>query len=112
MAAPGVAVAQFTTKTKIAVGNGRAKYVGVVAFGSEYETGGDTIESNPEARHALPAQIDSVQISGTGGWDFSYEGGKIKAYGTGAAAKGAGAEASAKTSLSAIKATFEIIGCE
>lgn len=108
--AVGAAVAQFTTKTKILLGNSRSKYIGEVKFGNEYAAGGDTVESDPAARYALPEVIDSLQINGAGGWDFSLEAGKVKAYGGAAAAKGAGVEAAAKADLSAITAKFELIG--
>jgi hypothetical protein len=108
--AVAVAEAQFTTKTKILLGNSRSKYVGTVKFGTEYATGGNTIGSDAAARYALPEVIDSLQITGAGGWDFALESGKVKVYGGAAAAKGAGAEAAAKTDLSGVTATFELIG--
>jgi hypothetical protein len=112
--AVGAAVAQATVTTKISLGRSRAKYIGTVAFGNEYATGGDTLESNPEGRYTLPEKLDSLQITGASGWDFQYVPGatpKVQVIGTGAAAKGAGAEAAAKTDLSALSAvTFEAIG--
>ncbi len=110
--AVGVAEAQATVTSRTPIGNGRAVYVGKLAFGTEYETGGDTLASVASPMIPLPSVIESMKIPGAGGYDFVFAAGKIKVYGGAAAAKGAGAEAAAKTDLSAITATFELIGAE
>lgn len=110
--AVAVAEAQATVTTKILVGNGRSIYIGTLAFGTEYATGGDTLESAAESRYKLPEKPDAVLIVGSTGYDFEYVAtNKVKAYVGPAAAKEPSQEVAAKKDLSAVtKAAFWAIG--
>lgn len=109
--AVGVAEAQAAVLSKVrTLDNGRALYMGVLSFGTEYEAGGDTLASDPAGRFALPSVIDSLMIVGAKGYDFEYAAGKVKAYVGPAAAKEPSQEVAAKKDLSAVKAQFLCIG--
>lgn len=114
--AVAVGEAQATVTRKTLLNNqGLSLYVGTLAFGTEYATGGDTLATNPESRYALPEKLDSVLIgSGASGYDLEYVPGatnKIKAYVSAAAAKEPEQEVAAAKNLSAItKAQFWAIG--
>lgn len=114
--AVGVAEAQAAVLTKVkTLEGGRALYAGLLSFGTEYETGGDTLTSDPAARAALPTNIDFMMIVGAKGYDFEFVPGatpKVKAYVGPAAAKEPSQEVAAKKDLSAVKAQFFCIGLQ
>jgi len=109
--AVGVAEAQATVTAKLGPTNTRSIYLGTLAFGTEYATGGDTLATAEESRFKLPEKIDSMIITGASGYDFEYTAGKVKAYVGPAAAKEPSQEVAAKKDLSAVKtAAFICIG--
>lgn len=113
--AVAVGEAQATISAKIALTNSRALYIGTLALGTEYATGGDTLATNTDSRYALPEKVESMLIgSGAGGYDLEYVPGatpKVKAFVSAAAAKEPEQEVAAKKDLSAVlKAQFWAIG--
>ena len=70
--AVGVAEVQATITTKISLGNGKYMYIGTLAFGSEYATGGDTLGTAAGERFSLPALIDYIGIQGGHGYILEY----------------------------------------
>jgi hypothetical protein len=109
--AVAVGEAQATVSTKILLGNGRSLYVGTLAFGTEYATGGDTLAAAAESRFALPEKIDAALIVGSTGYDFEFTAGKVKAFVSAAGAKEPSQEVASKKDLSAVtKAGFWLVG--
>jgi len=71
--AVAAAEAQATITKKSILTNSLAIYVGTLAFGNAYATGGDTLVANPESRYGLPEKLDSMLIgSGASGYDLEY----------------------------------------
>jgi hypothetical protein len=94
----GVAEGQVTIKNKIKLQSGQAIYLGTISFGTEYATGGDSIGESAESKErwgALPSKWEFISIEGAYSFEYVPSTNKIKAYGTGAAAKGIGVEAEA-----------------
>lgn len=109
--AVGVHEAQATVTSKLGPLNTRSIYVGTLAFGTEYSTGGNTLGTAEESRFKLPEKIDSLIIVGASGYDFEYTAGKVKAFVGPAAAKEPSQEVAANKDLSAVKtAAFVCIG--
>lgn len=57
---------QLTGLQKDLIGGNRAIYTGVATGGTEYPTGGATLEVEPEERIKLPEKFDIVQIGALG----------------------------------------------
>ena len=67
--AVGVEEAQATVTGRISLGGSKYMYVGTLAFGTEYKTGGDVLGTAPGSPFTLPAKIDFLSFSGPmGSW--------------------------------------------
>lgn len=106
--AVGVAEAQATVTSKFKLGNTKYGYVGTFALGTEYATGGNTIGTEAESRFKLPEKVDFAFVQG-GGYGYELASGKLLIRAAGKE-KEAGAQAAAKTDVSAAKPAFYIIG--
>lgn len=102
--AVAVKEAQATVTKKFSMGNTSSKYIGTLALGTEYPTGGYTIGSAEASRYALPEKLESLLIEG-GGLSGKLSEGKLLLY-----EKGTGAQVANNTNLSATPLTFEAIG--
>lgn len=110
--AVGVAEAQVQVTVKVSLGGTRYLYVGTIAFGTEYATGGDTLAAATGSRYTVPAQIDYLHVSGMSGYGSEFVAPNKLKVTQPAKEKEAAAEVAAKTNLSAITAArFIAIGC-
>jgi hypothetical protein len=91
---------------KISLGGGTYLYIGTLAFGSEYATGGNELVTAANERYSLPERIDYFDVQNASGYALDYITGipgKIMAWWTGTALKGVLEQVAAKTDLSALK---------
>lgn len=102
--AVAVKEAQATVTKKYLKGNSSSEYLGTLALGTEYPTGGYTIGSSAESRYQLPEKLESLIIEG-GGLSGKLSEGKLLLY-----EKGTGAQVANNTNLSATPLTFVAIG--
>lgn len=111
--AVAVGEAQAVVVEKIQLSRGRSMYVGVLAFGTEYATGGDTLGTAETSRYKLPEKLDFLSVQGLGGFAGEFVKGapsKIKLYDTKKEGE-ADQEVASKTNVSAISAApFMAIG--
>jgi len=103
--------ATYTVTRKFKLGESVYGYVGTIALGSEYKTGGNSLVSVSEGRYELPEKIDFMFINPTAGWTLEYTEGKVKVFGGAAAEKVVAKEAGSGVSLTAVAAAqFYCVG--
>jgi hypothetical protein len=107
--AVAVSEAQVNVTNKISLGGTRNLYIGTIAFGTEYATGGNTLAAASTSRYSLPSQIDWFDSS-IGGFNAQLIGGKVQVLAP-QKEKEAAAQVAAKTNLSAVTGTFFLVGC-
>jgi len=96
---------------KLSLGGGTYLYIGTLALGTEYKTGGYDLTTAASERYSLPEKIDYLDVQGAAGYTLEYAGGKVVAY-RGGEAKAVGEQVPAATNLSASSAVpFICIGC-
>jgi len=104
--------AQATVNTRIPLAHGRALYLGTLAFGNKYATGGDTLGTLEASRYKLPEKLDMVKVGMASGYAVEFvKPSKLKLYFSPAAKELPAAEVANGTDVSAVTATpFEAIG--
>ena len=113
-------IATASISKKISLGGGTYMYLGTIAFGSEYKTGGNTLANTVAApvageRYSLPERIDFMDVEGQGGYALTYAPGTpgtIQAWWTGTALKGVFEQVAAATNVGTLvkNAPFVCIG--
>ena len=104
---------KVVVKERVSLGQTRYDYIGTLTWAEYTGTTGSPITDVSGAASALPAQFDHITFANTSGYSIEYVPGAtpaFKVFGTGTAAKAAGAEVADGTDLKALAVTFRGVG--